>query len=198
MKNVVLLGATGSIGSSTLNVLRQNKEIFRLKAIALHQNLDIALEIVNEFSPEHVFISNKNINTDHPIFSSGSKIVTCLEDLKLVIQNPAIEIVISAISGFAGLQSSYWAIEAGKTTLIANKESIVSAGDILIPLAAQTKAKIIPVDSEHNAIYQCLLGEKDTSAISTILITASGGPFRLLSMQELETVSLEDALQHPT
>ena len=110
MKNVVLLGATGSIGSSTLNVLRQNKEIFTLKAIALHQNLDIALEIVNEFSPEHVFISSKNINTDHPIFSSGSKIVPCLEDLKLVIQNPAIEIVISAISGFAGLQSSYWAI----------------------------------------------------------------------------------------
>ena len=191
MKNVVLLGATGSIGSSTLNVLRQNKEIFTLKAIALHQNLDIALEIVNEFSPEHVFISDKNISTDHPIFSSGSKIVTCLEDLKSVIQNPAIEIVISAISGFAGLQSSYWAIEAGKTTLIANKESIVSAGDILIPLAAQTKANIIPVDSEHNAIYQCLLGEKDTSAVSTILITASGGPFRRLSMQELETVSLE-------
>ena len=195
MKNVVLLGATGSIGSSTLNVLRQNKEIFTLKAIALHQNLDIALEIVREFNPEHVFISDKNINIDHPIFSSGSKIVTCLEDLKSVIQNPAIEIVISAISGFAGLQSSYWAIEAGKTTLIANKESIVSAGDILIPLAAETKAKIIPVDSEHNAIYQCLLGEKDTSAISTILITASGGPFRRLSMQELETVSLQDALQ---
>ena len=198
MKNVVLLGATGSIGSSTLNVLRQNKEIFTLKAIALHQNLDIALEIIDEFSPELVFISNKNINTDHPIFSSSSKILTCLEDLKLVIQNPETEIVISAISGFAGLQSSYWAIEAGKTTLIANKESIVSAGDILIPLADQTKAKIITVDSEHNAIYQCLLGEKDTSAISTILITASGGPFRKLSMQDLEKVSLEDALQHPT
>ena len=198
MKNVVLLGATGSIGTSTLNVLRQNKDMFTLKAIALHQNLDIALEIVNEFSPEHVFISDKNISTDHPIFSSGSKIMTCLEDLKSVIQNPAIEIVISAISGFAGLQSSYWAIEAGKTTLIANKESIVSAGDILIPLAAQTKANIIPVDSEHNAIYQCLLGEKDTSAVSTILITASGGPFRRLSMQDLETVSLQDALQHPT
>ena len=103
--------------------------------------------------------------------------MTCLEDLKSVIQNPAIEIVISAISGFAGLQSSYWAIEAGKTTLIANKESIVSAGDILIPLAAQTKAKIIPVDSEHNAIYQCLLGEKDTSAVSTILDYCIRRPF---------------------
>ena len=106
MKNVVLLGATGSIGSSTLNVLRQNKEIFTLKAIALNQNLDIALEIIHEFHPEHVFISEENINTDHPIFSSGSKILTCLEDLKVVIQNPAVEIVISAISGFSGLQSS--------------------------------------------------------------------------------------------
>ena len=198
MKNVVLLGATGSIGISTLNVLRQNKERFHLKAIALHQNLDGALNIIREFNPEYVFISDERVNTDHAIFSSSSKIVTCLEDLKLVIQNPAVDIVISAISGFAGLQSSYWALSAGKITLIANKESIVSAGDILIPLADKTKARIIPVDSEHNAIYQCLLGEKDTSTISKILITASGGPFRELSMKELEKVSLQDALQHPT
>ena len=198
MKNVVLLGASGSIGISTLNVLRQNKELFTLKAIAINQNLDIALEIIQEFHPEHVFISSKNINTDHAIFSSSSNIFTDQEDFKTMVQDPSVEIVISAISGFAGLQSSYWAIDAGKTTLIANKESIVSAGDLLIPLAAQTKARIIPVDSEHNAIHQCLLGEQDTSAIAKILITASGGPFRELSMQDLATVSLHDALQHPT
>ena len=198
MKNIVLLGASGSIGISTLNVLRQNKELFTLKAIAINQNLDIALEIIQEFNPEHVFISSKNINTDHAIFSSSSNILTDQNDFKTMVQDPAVEIVISAISGFAGLQSSYWAIDAGKTTLIANKESIVSAGDLLIPLAAQTKARIIPIDSEHNAIHQCLLGEKDTSAISKILITASGGPFRELSMQDLATVTLQDALQHPT
>jgi 1-deoxy-D-xylulose-5-phosphate reductoisomerase len=198
MKNVVLLGASGSIGISTLNVLRQNKELFTLKAIAINQNLDIALKIIKEFNPEHVFISSKNINTDHAIFSSSSNILTDQNDFKTMVQDPAVEIVISAISGFAGLQSSYWAIDAGKTTLIANKESIVSAGDLLIPLAAQTKARIIPIDSEHNAIHQCLLGEKDTSAISKILITASGGPFRELSMQDLATVTLQDALQHPT
>ena len=198
MKNVVLLGASGSIGISTLNVLRQNKELFTLKAIAINQNLDIALEIIQEFHPEHVFISSKNINTDHAIFSSSSNIFTDQEDFKTMVQDPSVEIVISAISGFAGLQSSYWAIDAGKTTLIANKESIVSAGDLLIPLAAQTKARIIPVDSEHNAIHQCLLGEQDTSSIAKILITASGGPFRELSMQDLATVSLQDALQHPT
>ena len=198
MKNVVLLGASGSIGISTLNVLRQNKELFTLKAIAINQNLDIALEIIQEFHPEHVFISSKNINTDHAIFSSSSNILTDQEDFKTMVQDPSVEIVISAISGFAGLQSSYWAIDAGKTTLIANKESIVSAGDLLIPLAAQTKARIIPVDSEHNAIHQCLLGEQDTSSIANILITASGGPFRELSMKDLATVSLPDALQHPT
>ena len=121
----------------------------------------------------------ENINTDHPIFFFWLKDFDLLGGSKgQLFRIQQIEIVISAISGFSGLQSSYWAIEAGKTTLIANKESIVSAGDILIPLAAQTKAKIIPVDSEHNAIYQCLSGEKDTSAISTILITASGGPFQ--------------------
>ena len=198
MKNVVLLGASGSIGISTLNVLRQNKELFTLKAIAINQNLDIGLEIIQEFHPEHVFISSKNINTDHAIFSSSSNILTDQEDFKTMVQDPSVEIVISAISGFAGLQSSYWAIDAGKTTLIANKESIVSAGDLLIPLAAQTKARIIPVDSEHNAIHQCLLGEQDTSSIAKILITASGGPFRELSMKDLATVSLQDALQHPT
>ena len=198
MKNVVLLGASGSIGISTLNVLRQNKELFTLTAIAINQNLDIALKIIQEFNPEHVFISSKNINTDHAIFSSSSNILTDQKDFKTMVQNPAVEIVISAISGFAGLQSSYWAIDAGKTTLIANKESIVSAGDLLIPLAAQTKARIIPVDSEHNAIHQCLLGEQDTSSIAKILITASGGPFRELSMKDLATVSLQDALQHPT
>ena len=198
MKNIVLLGASGSIGISTLNVLRQNKELFTLKAIAINQNLDIALKIIQEFNPKHVFISSKNINTDHAIFSSSSNILTDQNDFKTMVQDPAVEIVISAISGFAGLQSSYWAIDAGKTTLIANKESIVSAGDLLIPLAAQTKARIIPIDSEHNAIHQCLLGEKDTSAISKILITASGGPFRELSMQDLATVTLQDALQHPT
>jgi 1-deoxy-D-xylulose-5-phosphate reductoisomerase len=143
-------------------------------------------------------IANENIDQGHLLFSSSSSIFTGSDGLKEIIQNPEVDIVISAVSGFAGLKGSYYAIDAGKTTLVANKESIVAAGDILLPLSDQKNAKIIPVDSEHNAIYQCLLGETNTSAISKILITASGGPFRQFSMEELKKVTLQDALQHPT
>ena len=198
MKNIVLLGATGSIGLSALSVIRQNKERFNLTAISLNQDLDAALRIVNEFKPESTVIADENIDRGHSLFSSSSNIFTGSEGLREIIQDPSVDIVISAVSGFAGLKGSYYAIDAGKTTLVANKESIVAAGDILLPLSEQKNAKIIPVDSEHNAIYQCLLGETSTSAISKILITASGGPFRQLSMEELAKVTLHDALQHPT
>ena len=170
MKNIVLLGATGSIGLSALSVIRQNKERFNLMAISLNQDLDAALKIVNEFKPESTVISSENIDRGHSLFSSSSNIFTGSEGLKEIIQHPSVDIVISAVSGFAGLQGSYYAIDAGKTTLVANKESIVAAGDILLPLSDQKNAKIIPVDSEHNAIYQCLPGEKNTSAISQIPI----------------------------
>jgi len=198
MKNIVLLGATGSIGTSTLNVLRQNKGKFNLQSIALDQDLDAAQKIDNEFHPESIFIASDKVSLHHPLLQSHAKIYSDQVALKELIQHPEVDIVISAISGFAGLQGSFYAIDAGKTTLVANKESIVAAGDILLPLARQRSAKIIPVDSEHNAIYQCLSGEQDTSAISKILITASGGPFRDMSMTELEGVTLEDALRHPT
>ncbi|MDB9700470.1 1-deoxy-D-xylulose-5-phosphate reductoisomerase [Gammaproteobacteria bacterium] len=198
MKNIVLLGATGSIGTSTLNVLRQNKGKFNLQSIALDQDLDAAQKIDNEFHPESIFIASDKVSLHHPLLQSHAKIYSDQVALKELIQYPEVDIVISAISGFAGLQGSFYAIDAGKTTLVANKESIVAAGDILLPLARQRSAKIIPVDSEHNAIYQCLSGEQDTSAISKILITASGGPFRDMSMTELEGVTLEDALRHPT
>jgi len=198
MKNIVLLGATGSIGTSTLNVLRQNKEQFNLQAIALHQDLDSAQKIDNEFHPESIFIASDKVNPQHPLLKSHANISSDQATLKEIIQHSDVDIVISAIAGFAGLQGSFYAIDAGKTTLVANKESIVAAGDILLPLAAKRSAKIIPVDSEHNAIYQCLSGEQDASAISKILITASGGPFRDMSMTELEGVTLEEALQHPT
>ena len=198
MKNIVLLGATGSIGTSTLNVLRQNKGKFNLQSIALDQDLDAAQKIDNEFHPESIFIASDKVSLHHPLLQSHAKIYSDQVALKELIQHPEVDIVISAISGFAGLQGSFYAIDAGKTTLVANKESIVAAGDILLPLARQRSAKIIPVDSEHNAIYQCLSGEQDISAISKILITASGGPFRDMSMTELEGVTLEDALRHPT
>ncbi len=198
MKNIVLLGATGSIGDSCLNVIRQNKEHFHLFGIGLGGNLDKAQQIAKEFNPEHIFIAESHIDKSHDFLQSHPNILNAENELQALIQDSSVDIVISAISGFAGLKASYFAIDAGKTILIANKESIVAAGDILMPLAQTKNSEIIPIDSEHNAIYQCLPKHRDLKEISKIMITASGGPFREKTFQELSGVALEDALKHPT
>jgi 1-deoxy-D-xylulose-5-phosphate reductoisomerase len=198
MKNIVLLGATGSIGDSCLNVIRQNKEHFHLFGIGLGGNLDKAQQIAKEFSPEHIFIAGPHLDKSHDFLQSHSNILNTENELQALIQDPSVDIVISAISGFAGLKASYFAIDAGKTILIANKESIVAAGDILMPLAKAKNSEIIPVDSEHNAIHQCFPPHRDLKEISNIMITASGGPFREKTFKELSEVTLQDALKHPT
>ena len=198
MKNIVLLGATGSIGKSCLNVIRQNKEHFHLFGIGFGSNLDKAQEIVQEFNPDHIYVAQSQADKSHNFWKIHSKLLTSEDELKALIQDPDVDIVISAISGFAGLKTSYFAIEAGKKILVANKESIVAAGDILMPLAEMKDSEIIPVDSEHNALYQCLPSERNLDEISKILITASGGPFREKSLSDLKGVSIEDALKHPT
>ena len=198
MKNIVLLGATGSIGDSCLNVIRQNKQHFRLFAIGLESNLDKAQKIAEEFHPEHIFVAKSHYDKSHALFQSYPNILCTEDELQGLIQDPNVDIVISAISGFAGLKASYFAIDAGKTILVANKESIVAAGDILMPLAKIKNSKIIPVDSEHNAIHQCFPPERDLKQISKIMITASGGPFREKTFQDLSSVTLQDALKHPT
>ena len=198
MKNIVLLGATGSIGDSCLNVIRQNKQHFRLFAIGLESNLDKAQKIAEEFHPEYIFVAKSHNDKSHDLFQSYPNILCTEDELQGLIQDINVDIVISAISGFAGLKASYFAIDAGKTILVANKESIVAAGDILMPLAKITNSKIIPVDSEHNAIHQCFPPERDLKEISKIMITASGGPFREKTFQDLSSVTLQDALKHPT
>ena len=198
MKNIVLLGATGSIGDSCLNVIRQNKQHFRLFAIGLESNLDKAQKIAEEFNPEHIFVAKSHYDKSHDLFKSYPNILCTEDELQGLIQDPNVDIVISAISGFAGLKASYFAIDAGKTILVANKESIVAAGDILMPLAKIKNSEIIPVDSEHNAIHQCFPPERDLKQISKIMITASGGPFREKTFQDLSSVTLQDALKHPT
>ena len=175
MKNIVLLGATGSIGKrSCLNVIRQNKEHFHLFGIGFGSNLDKAQEIVQEFNPDHIYVAQSQADKSHNFWKIHSNILTSEDELQALIQDPDVDIVISAISGFAGLKTSYFAIEAGKKILVANKESIVAAGDILMPLAELRDSEIIPVDSEHNALYQCLPRERNLNEISKILITASG------------------------
>jgi 1-deoxy-D-xylulose-5-phosphate reductoisomerase len=198
MKKIILLGATGSIGDSCLNVIRQNKDKFQLIGIALNGNLDKAQRIYDEFQPEYIFIAEPSVDEAHAIFRSKAKILSKSDELKGLIELIDTDIVISAISGFAGLEASYFAINAGKTILVANKESIVAAGDILMPLAQAKNSKIIPVDSEHNAIHQCMSGQEGLAEISKILITASGGPFREIPFEGLNKVTLKDALNHPT
>jgi 1-deoxy-D-xylulose-5-phosphate reductoisomerase len=198
MKNIVLLGATGSIGDSCLNVIRQNKKHFHLFGIGLGGNLDKAQQISKEFSPEHIFVAEANADKLHNLLRSHSNILNTEDELQALIQDPNVDIVISAISGFAGLKASYFAIDAGKTILIANKESIVAAGDVLMPLAKARNSKIIPIDSEHNAIHQCLPPHRNLKEISKIMITASGGPFRKKTFKELSGAVLQDALKHPT
>ena len=160
MKNIVLLGATGSIGKSCLSVIRQNKEDFHLYGIGFGSNVDKAQEIIQEFNPNYIFAAQSQADRSHNFWQVNSNILSNEDELQGLIQDPNVDIVISAISGFAGLKASFFAIEAGRTILIANKESIVAAGDILMPLAKKKNAEIIPVDSEHNALYQCLPLEK--------------------------------------
>ena len=198
MKNIILLGATGSIGESCLNVIRQNKKEFNLLGIGLGSNLDKAHKIAQEFEPEHIFISESDLDNSHELFRRYPRILNLENELQQLIQDSNVDIVVSAISGFAGLKASYFAIDAGKTILVANKESIVAAGDILIPLAEAKNSNIIPVDSEHNAIHQCLTPYRNLDEVAKIIITASGGPFKDKTFKELAEVSLQDALKHPT
>ncbi len=198
MKNIVLLGATGSIGESCLNVIRQNKKHFHLFGMGFGGNLDKAQKIAKEFNPEHIFVAESNIDKSHDLLQTYPNILNTAHELQELIQDPCVDIVISAISGFAGLRASYFAIDAGKKILIANKESIVAAGDILMQLAKIKNSEIIPLDSEHNAIHQCLPLQRNLNEISKIIITASGGPFREKSLKDLSSVTLEDALNHPT
>jgi 1-deoxy-D-xylulose-5-phosphate reductoisomerase len=191
MKNIFLLGATGSIGKSALEVIEANAQDFTLAGFAYDKNHIVAKNIINKHNPKFIFSQSKESKQKGK--AGASKL------LKHYIASSKVDVVISGISGFAGLDSTFQAVKSGKMVLVANKESIVAGGDILLPLAAKTGAKIIPIDSEHNAINQCInYSQKNLREISKITITASGGPFISRSLKDLKHVKLQDALQHPT
>ena len=191
MKNIFLLGATGSIGRSALEVIEANAQDFNLVGIAYNKNHIEAKAIINKHNPKFIFSQSKESKQKGKL--GASKL------LNRYISSARVDVVISGISGFAGLDSTFQAVKSGKTVLLANKESIVAGGDILLPLAKKTGAKIIPIDSEHNAINQCInYSQKNLREINKITITASGGPFIARSLKDLKHVKLQDALQHPT
>jgi len=196
MKNVLLLGATGSIGKSVLSVISQNKESLNLIGISFNKNVSRYQEILEKHSPEYVYIE------DHDAFKSlcskdKERYLNGDEELERLINRDDVDIIVCATSGFAGLKTAYIASKTGKKILLANKESIVAGGDLILPLAKENNTKIIPIDSEHNAIFQCLSGEKGTEDVKSITITASGGPFINAPIQDLQHVTVEDALKHP-
>ena len=196
MKNVLLLGATGSIGESVLSVISQNKESLNLFGVSFNKNILRYQEILKEHSPDYVYID------DHDSFKSlcnndKEKYLNGDEDLENLINKDDVDIIVCATSGFAGLKTAYIASMTGKKILLANKESIVAGGDLILPLAKENNSEIIPIDSEHNAIFQCLSGEKGTEDVKGITITASGGPFINTSIKELKHVTIEEALNHP-
>ena len=200
MKNIIVLGATGSIGDSVLSVIKQNKNKLNLLGITFNSNISKAKDIINEFKLKNVYSESdeSHISLKHTFKDNYElNILRDKAELEELLNKDDVDIIVSAVSGFAGLESTIMAAKTGKTILLANKESIVVAGDVILPLAKEHCTEIIPIDSEHNAIFQCLNSDKNTDDVSKIIITASGGPFLNKSISELSQVTKNEALNHP-
>ena len=200
MKNIIVLGATGSIGESVLSVIKQNKDELNLLGISFSSNIVKAKDIINEFKLKNVYSESDESHKSLKHAFKDNYELNILRDkaeLEELLNKDDVNIIVSAVSGFAGLESTIMAVKTGKTILLANKESIVVAGDVILPLAKEHSTEIIPIDSEHNAIFQCLNSDKNTDDVSKIIITASGGPFLNKSIYDLSQVTKNEALNHP-
>lgn len=197
MKKIAILGSTGSIGTQTLDIVREQGDI-QVVAMAAGSNISLLEAQMREFRPSLVSVWDekkaKELRTNTK--DLGIKIVSGMEGLLEVSVIPESEILVTAIVGMLGIRPTIAAIKAGKKIALANKETLVTAGHIIIPLAKEYKVPILPVDSEHSAIFQSLQGAGDNK-ISRILLTASGGPFRGKKADELKNIQVEDALKHP-
>ena len=197
MKKIAILGSTGSIGTQTLDIVREQGDI-QVVAMAAGSNISLLEAQMREFKPSLVSVWNEKKASELRTNTKdlGIKIVSGMEGLLEVSVIPESEILVTAIVGMLGIRPTIAAIKAGKKIALANKETLVTAGHIIIPLAKEYKVPILPVDSEHSAIFQSLQGAGDNK-ISRILLTASGGPFRGRKADELKNIQVEDALKHP-
>ena len=197
-RHIAILGSTGSIGTQALQVIEKNQDIFEIEVITAYNNVDLLVEQAIKYMPNQVVIANdsKYQEVADALHAYPIKVFGGCDALNQVVQMDAIDMVLSALVGFSGLYPTISAIEAGKHIALANKETLVVAGDIITRLAKEKQVNIFPVDSEHSAIFQCLIGEQN-NRIEKIYLTASGGPFRGKSAQELEKVSISEALNHP-
>ncbi len=197
MKKVAILGSTGSIGTQTLEVARENGDL-QITALAAGGNVDLMEKQIREFHPAlaAMWTEEKAKELRDRVKDLPVKVVSGMDGLLEVATDPASEILVTAIVGMIGIRPTIAAMKAGKDIALANKETLVTAGHIIMPLAEECHVKILPVDSEHSAIFQCLNGEHKEQ-LKKILLTASGGPFRGKKKEELKNVQVEDALKHP-
>lgn len=197
MKKIAILGSTGSIGTQTLDVVRANKDI-EVLGISAGRNIEKLEEQIREFSPKLAAVWDEKAAEDlaQKIQDTDTKVVSGMDGLLELAAMPGTEILVTAIVGMLGIRPTIEAIRAGKDIALANKETLVTAGHLIMSMAKEYGVKILPVDSEHSAIFQALNGE-DSKEIHKLLITASGGPFRGRKRDDLEKVTLEDTLKHP-
>ena len=197
MKKITVLGSTGSIGTQTLEIVRDNPDL-QIAALAAGQNVDLMEKQVREFSPRIAGMWSEAAAKDlqERIADLPVKVVCGMDGLLEIASMPESDVVVTAVVGRIGIRPTIAAIESKKTIALANKETLVTAGHLIMPLAAQKGVPILPVDSEHSAIFQSLQGSAG-NRIHRILLTASGGPFRGMGREDLERMSLEDALKHP-
>ena len=197
MKKIAILGSTGSIGTQTLEIVRENKDI-EVLGIAARENIQLLEKQIREFSPKvaAVWSEEKALELRSMVADTDTEIVSGMDGLIRVSTLPQVEILVTAIVGMIGIRPTIEAIRAGKDIALANKETLVTAGHLIMPLAEECRVKILPVDSEHSAIFQTLQGNEG-NPVRKILLTASGGPFRGKKQEDLMYVQVEDALRHP-
>ena len=200
MKVVSILGSTGSIGKSTLDVLRLDRINFKVFALSCHSNIKLLAQQTIEFQPDIIVVNSANDREVILTYLDGKANPDILfgpNGHKTIVEADEVTDVVAAISGAAGLTSTYHAASKGKRILLANKESMVMAGSLIMRQAELNDGLIIPIDSEHNAIFQVLNGTRDNKSIQKIILTASGGPFRSFSAEMIKDVTVEQALKHP-
>ena len=197
MRTISVLGSTGSIGTQTLDIVREHGDI-RIGAISAGKNIDLLERQIREFKPRlaAVWEEEKAKELKERVADTDTRVTAGMEGLLEAAVLPEAELLVTAIVGMIGIRPTMAALEAGKDIALANKETLVTAGHLIMPLAAERGARILPVDSEHSAVFQCLHGESGKE-VSRLLITASGGPFRGRTTEELKDVTVEDALKHP-
>ena len=198
MKKIAILGSTGSIGTQTLEVVREHREELCVTALAAGRNKARLMEQIEEFHPSLVSLADEKLalELEKELAGSGVTVLSGMEGLVAVAGQDESDVVVTAVVGMMGILPTMEAIKKGKDIALANKETLVTAGHLIIPMAKQYGVSILPVDSEHSAIFQCLQGNRRQD-VDKILLTASGGPFRGRTLADLSKVTLDDALKHP-